>query len=331
MILALLVAFQEPMFDGRSLAGWTAHGGGVYSVDDGSILGVTGTGEYGWLCSDRPYADFELTLETKIEGTGNSGIQVRSRLGGETGIIGYQFDLDRTRPSSGRLYDEGRRKLLMDVPWVPSKREAFKAGQWNEVRIRCEGDRLRSWVNGVSIVDDRDPADLEGVIALQVHSGKDARVRWRNLRIRDLGRHAWSRFDLSLGACEAVGALEWKPEENVYHGEMKGSALSLLRTRRAYGDFTLRLVYRTEAGNVRLSFGAAEPDGLSGMRLGLLPSEAWRELVVSAHEGRVVAHQDGRRLLDVPSPDRPAGPIVLELLGPGARLQVKDAALLEKR
>src|SRR5256885_7860760 len=36
-----------------------------------------------------------------------------------------------------------------------------------------------------------DSMDLDGIIALQVHSGKNVEVRFRNIRIADLGRHRW--------------------------------------------------------------------------------------------------------------------------------------------
>ena len=34
------------LFDGKTLKGWVPRGGGVWSVEDGTILGLTGTGEY---------------------------------------------------------------------------------------------------------------------------------------------------------------------------------------------------------------------------------------------------------------------------------------------
>src|SRR5438874_509558 len=107
------------LFDGKTLNGWVARGGGVFSVDQGAILGLTGSGAYGWLCSEKSYGDFILEVDAKVEGTGNSGVQVRSRIDAKDLMTGYQFDLDRTRPSSGRLYDEARRKLLQDVPLRP--------------------------------------------------------------------------------------------------------------------------------------------------------------------------------------------------------------------
>src|SRR5204862_5048221 len=142
--------------------------GGVWSVEDGAILGLTGSGEYGWLCTAKTYGDFVFECEAKIEGTGNSGVQVRSHIDAKDLMTGYQFDLDRTRPSTGRLYDEARRKLLQDVPLRPEARTALKVDDWNALRFECVGDRLRSSVNGVPIVDYRDPLDLDGILALQV-------------------------------------------------------------------------------------------------------------------------------------------------------------------
>jgi len=71
---------------------------------------------------------------------------------------------------------------------------AFKPGEWNEYRIECLGPWIRTWINGVPAADVLDPLDLEGFIGLQVHSGNDTRVRWRNFRLRDLGTRQWQRL-----------------------------------------------------------------------------------------------------------------------------------------
>jgi len=130
MMALLLLASQEdgftPLFDGKSLEGWVSQGGGTWSVEDGTILGETGDGTYGWLCTKKSYGDFILEFEAKHEANGNSGIQVRSRIDEKGVMIGYQFDLDRTRPSSGRLYDEARR--LLRIGGFSIKEVALRSG-----------------------------------------------------------------------------------------------------------------------------------------------------------------------------------------------------------
>ena len=53
-----------------------------------------------------------------------------------------------------------------------------------------QGDRYRSWVNGVAASDFTDEMDRSGFIGLQVHGiGRGEgpyQVRWRNIRIKEL-------------------------------------------------------------------------------------------------------------------------------------------------
>ena len=99
----------------------------------------------------------------------------------------------RDRPhdsgTAGRFYDEGRRgKWLAEIK--PEAKEAFKDDGWNRYRIVVQGNRYRSWVNGVAASDFTDDVDSQGFVGLQVHGiAKGAgpyQVRWRNVRIREL-------------------------------------------------------------------------------------------------------------------------------------------------
>jgi len=178
-----------PLFDGRTLNGWVTNGGAIFTVEQGTIAGRTGNRKMGWLCTERHYSDFILELEVNIA-SGNSGIQVRSHFEpderGKPHMVGYQIEVDPTpRAWSGGLYDQGRRGWLYAPTNNPAAQAAFKPNQWNKYRIECRGDRIRSWVNGVPVTDYRDTMDAEGLIALQVHNGSNALVRFRNIRIRD--------------------------------------------------------------------------------------------------------------------------------------------------
>ena len=57
------------LFDGKTLAGWTQKNGtATYRVEEGAIVGKTNEGSpNSFLCSDKDYGDFELTLEVKVD------------------------------------------------------------------------------------------------------------------------------------------------------------------------------------------------------------------------------------------------------------------------
>ena len=69
-------------------------------------------------------------------------------------------------------------------------RKAFKQNEWNKVRVEALGDSIKTWLNGVPAADLKDSMTPSGFIGLQVHGvGKRTeplRVRWRNLRIKEV-------------------------------------------------------------------------------------------------------------------------------------------------
>jgi hypothetical protein len=198
-VRAELAGSEVKLFDALTLAGWRALGDARYSADMGAILGEVGGGAQSFLVTEREFGDFVLDVDVKNEAPGNSGIQVRSHVGANGRVQGYQIEIDPSpRAWSGGLYDEGRRAWLDDLADDEHARRAFAPGEWNHYRVECHGPWIRAWVEGVPTADWLDPLDLAGFIGLQVHSGKDTRVRWANFRMRDLGTRRWS--ELAFGA-----------------------------------------------------------------------------------------------------------------------------------
>lgn len=183
-----------PLFNGRDLAGWKAHGQERWVAEGGEILGETLTKEYGYLATEKSYRDFELSAQFKAEGSGNSGIFFHSTLQG-TDIKGVQVEVDPNPrrsgcPSGGTctggLYESGGRGWLA-TPTAEAE-AALRPGGWNEVRAVVRGSRVQTWVNGVLAVDytDEAPRYQDGVLALQLHSGGAGRMRFKDVRIREL-------------------------------------------------------------------------------------------------------------------------------------------------
>jgi hypothetical protein len=199
------------LFNGKDLDGWVQRGGKAkYRAEDGQIVGtaVPNTSN-SFLCTKKDYRDFILELEFKVDPNLNSGVQVRSQcfdepktveLGGKKYKIaagrvhGYQVEIDpdvkRGRLWTGGIYDEGRRGWLYDLKNNEAARKAFKPNEWNKLRVECQGDRIRTWLNGVPAADLKDAVTPSGFIGLQVHAvGKKTEpleVRFRNLRIKEL-------------------------------------------------------------------------------------------------------------------------------------------------
>ena len=180
----------QSLFNGEDLKGWTKRGGeATFKVEDGCIVGTHGPGANTFLCTTRSYEDFELELEFKWDRPGNSGIQFRSHLRPEDGVVeGYQCELDPSdRGWTCGIYYEGPRGWLAPLDQSPQARAARRLNDWNEIRIRAKGAHLQTWLNGVPCADLLDrQGDRSGFIALQVHSGGTGVMRWRNITLRRL-------------------------------------------------------------------------------------------------------------------------------------------------
>jgi hypothetical protein len=184
-----------PLFDGHSIADWVKRGGAAtYRVEDGQIVGTTAPGDRNtFLCTPREYADFDLELDFKVDPQLNSGVQIRSQSvpGYHEGQVhGYQVEIDPSpRAFTAGIYDEGRRGWLADLSKNEAAQRAFKAGEWNRLRVAAHGPALQTWINDVPAADLKDDLTHTGFIGLQVHASDKPglEVRWRNLRIRDLG------------------------------------------------------------------------------------------------------------------------------------------------
>lgn len=350
------------LFDGETLEGWEQRGGEArYAVEDGVIVGTTvPRTPNSFLCTKKVVGDFVLELEFKADRGLNSGVQIRSNsLPGykEGRVHGYQVEIDTSdRGWSGGIYDEGRRGWLSDLQDNREARYAFRQGEWNRFRVHAVGDSIRTWINGVPAADLVDSMTLRGFIALQVHgvgeSEEILQVRWRNIRIKDLGASRWRPLfngrDLDGWVKPESG--EWTVANGILRGVNSADEKrdSVLYHAKKAGDFTARVVYRSNAGHGGLLFRSEklEDGSIKGYRVeidslgkgagGLIESggreplvepdaaltekiygvKEWNELTVSAHGGRIVAHLNGTKTAEVSDdPGRRDGLLGLQLQG----------------
>ncbi len=188
LLSALLPAQQpgwKPVFNGKDLSGWRAHGEEKWVVEGGTIVGESAAGKYGYLATEKTYRNFALRVKFKPEGPGNSGVFFHSTLEG-VDIRGVQAEVD---PSPGKhtggLYESGGRGWVV---WPAEEAEkALRPNDWNELELEVRGNRIRTRLNGVPAVDFTDPSPkfAEGVIALQIHTGGGVRVRWKDVEIKE--------------------------------------------------------------------------------------------------------------------------------------------------
>lgn len=186
---------MKPLFDGKTLTGWTPHGNIQAQVSDGVI--VLGGGA-GCLESEGQYADFFLQLEyftpIRPEGKGvNSGVFFRCipkeiMNGYECQILNKAGEADYKNfigTDTGGIF---RRQVGRNV--------APQDGKWNYLTIVAKGTRMSTWVNGIQTADwtDERPAHNNprngkrteaGTIQFQSHDPA-TEIQFRNIRMIEL-------------------------------------------------------------------------------------------------------------------------------------------------
>jgi len=377
-----------PLFDGKTLNGWEIkNGSATYQAIDGMIVGTTAKGSpNSFLCTTRDYGDFILEFDVKVDPVLNSGVQSGAQqyakdtevlTMGNKGMVprkhkagrvhGYQVEIsNEAAGTSGGIYDEARRGWIDNIVKDPKASKAFKDNQWNHYRVVAIGDSIKTFVNGVPCADLVDSTDLTGFIGLQVHhftGDKPAQVRWRNLWIKDLGRHVWKPlFDgKTLNGWKPTGEGKWE----VVDGAIKGTNVAsgkggLLVTDKEYDDLTVRLRFKAVKGNSGFFFRLADVDGkmqgleaeideknyiggyyeVGGRKYVVQPDAEtvarffkpgdWNEMTVSAHGQRLVFHVNGYKTVDLANdPCRLTGKLALQVHGgQDVEMWFKDIALL---
>lgn len=179
------------LFDGKTFDGWE---GNLewFRIEDGAIVGGKldrRIPRNEFLCTKEEFGDFELRLKFRLVGKANAGVQIRSRrIPNHHEVSGYQADLGDL--FWGCLYDESRRNQVLAHPLdTKALMAALKKDDWNDYRIRCEGKRIRLWINDVLTVDyteDDDSVEQRGLIGLQIHGGGPSEAWYKEITITPL-------------------------------------------------------------------------------------------------------------------------------------------------
>lgn len=177
---------QKKLFNGKNLQGWTIHGTEKWYVEKGELICESGPDkQYGYLSTKQSYKNFELTLKFKQEANGNSGVFFRSSIEGVK-ISGWQVEVAPLGQHTGGIYESYGRGWLIQPE--AEDEQFLKTGQWNELRIKVVGDEVTTWLNGAKMVYIKDEKIglANGFIALQIHDGGGIKVRWKDIRIKQL-------------------------------------------------------------------------------------------------------------------------------------------------
>lgn len=199
------------LFDGKSLAGWSAPDMSFFSVQDGAITGEATpkhlpSGNQFIVWQGGTVRDFELRFKFRVTGAkANSGMQFRSAVKDKGQVWGYQADIAMTGAFLGGIWDEyGPRKSLAargesNVIDEDGKKTVTRFGdpaalakdinlaEWTDYRIVAQGPRMLTEINGrkmAELVDrERDHAAAEGVLAMPIIP-EPMRIQFKDLRLK---------------------------------------------------------------------------------------------------------------------------------------------------
>ncbi len=185
----------KPLFNGKDLNGWEPVKCELSSwhAEDG-LLVCSGQGT-GWLSTKDEFANFELELEFRVPPEGNSGVFIRAPQTGDPAYTGMEIQvLDDYADKYKDIHDWQFTGSLYDVV-APSSRVSRKAGEWQTMKIICDGPHVQVLLNGTQIIDAKTNEHPEknekhpgltrttGHIGLQNHG---SRLEYRNLKVREL-------------------------------------------------------------------------------------------------------------------------------------------------
>jgi hypothetical protein len=161
----------QPIFDGKSLAGWSGPTDG-YEVIDGALRCKPGKG--GTIYYAKEYGDFVARVEFRLPPGGNNGLAIRYPGEGDTAYAGMcelQI-LDTDHPKyAGRL---DPRQVHGSAYGMAAAKTGFlrPVGQWNFEEVTVKGSKIKVELNGTVILD-TDLSQVKDVMANSPHPGKD--------------------------------------------------------------------------------------------------------------------------------------------------------------
>ncbi|QDS94979.1 hypothetical protein FF011L_37630 [Roseimaritima multifibrata] len=159
----------EPIFDGKTLAGWTG-AASDYQVLDGAIQCREGRG--GNLYTEKTYKDFKVRLEFQVPAGGNNGLAIRYPGKGNpayAGVTELQV-LDNTAEKYSKLDDRQYHGSAYGMA-AATRGYLRPVGEWNFQEVTVKGSQIVVELNG-SVILDTDLSKITDYMADSAHPGK---------------------------------------------------------------------------------------------------------------------------------------------------------------
>ena len=187
------------LFNGKDLNGWTYHLADpdvkmddVWSVEDG-VLVCSGK-PAGYLITKKDdFKDYKLTVQWRWHTGkgGNNGVLVHCSTPGALGVWCKSVEVQLANGNAGDFWvigtdlvvpnEEERQKGRRHLNLTDDSEKAL--GEWNEMEIVCQGDKITVRVNGDLVNVGTDLSETQGAIALQ---SEGTPIQYRNIKLTKL-------------------------------------------------------------------------------------------------------------------------------------------------
>lgn len=144
------------LFDGSTSQGWRAFKKDAFptqgwTVRDGCLghLGKAGGGD---LVTSKLFLDYDFTFEWRINAGGNSGVKyfIDEK---RDAAIGHEYQLlGPTTDAEARKDLKHATASFYDVLPVGTNAFPRSPGEWNQSRIRVQGQQVEHWLNGERVL-----------------------------------------------------------------------------------------------------------------------------------------------------------------------------------
>lgn len=187
----------EPLFDGRTAAGWQEVTGalfpaGAWSIADGSLRTVPnddGVQDIRTTASFGP--SFELVWEWRASAGANSGVKYfirrvdrwvsKNGRGYQARGRGAEYQIADDSGDRDAAGDPARSSAALYGKLAPAAKTLRAVGEFNESRIVVRRGAVEHWLNGAKVLSYVEPDPVESPIVLQNHNSV---VWFRNIRIK---------------------------------------------------------------------------------------------------------------------------------------------------